>query len=204
MFRARMRAGIFLVISSALAQPTKELPSFEVASFKRSPAPSPDQQTFTVTMDDRRPSLVTYRNVSLRSLLMTAYHLEDYQIEGAGWIDSEDYDIIARVPANTPYSQRRLMLQRLLAERLQLKVYFEKKELPAYLLMVGKNPPTLRTAKVRAASADGTLEEPWEPLERVLGGWTQRTRPYRRGECRGNSTRKRCRCVALTGQTLVV
>jgi uncharacterized protein (TIGR03435 family) len=79
-----------------------ELQSFEVASVERSPPPSPDQQVFTTTMDDRRPGLVTYRNVALKSLLTTAYHLEGYQIEGPSWIESEQYDIVARVPANTP------------------------------------------------------------------------------------------------------
>jgi uncharacterized protein (TIGR03435 family) len=154
-----MRAAAFLLAScAAFAQTPNELPSFEVASFKRSSPPSPGQTTFTVTMDDRGPGLVTYRNVRLKSLLMTAYHLEDYQIEGPGWIDSEPYDIVARVPANTSYAQRRLMLRRLLAERLQLQTHFEKKDLPAYVLQVGKNPPRLQTGKPVKVNEDGSME----------------------------------------------
>jgi uncharacterized protein (TIGR03435 family) len=53
-------------------------------------------------MDDRRPGLVTYRNVNLKSLLETAYDLEGYQIKGPNWIDEEQFDVLARVPANTP------------------------------------------------------------------------------------------------------
>jgi uncharacterized protein (TIGR03435 family) len=159
MFRAMVGAATFLAAAcAAFAQAASGLPSFEVASVKRSPPPGPDQQSFTVTMDDRRPGLVTYRNVILKSLLETAYDLEGYQIKGPNWIDSEQFDIVARVPADTPYAQRRLMLQRLLAERLRLQAHLEKRDLPAYVLLVGKSPPTLRRAKVRTIGDDGTIE----------------------------------------------
>jgi len=72
------------------------------------------------------------------------------------WIESEQYDIVARVPANTPFSERRLMLRRLLAERLQLQAHLEERELPAYVLLVRKNLPTLRKAKTRTLLEDGT------------------------------------------------
>jgi uncharacterized protein (TIGR03435 family) len=148
-----LRAALFLFAGAAFGQ--AELPSFEVASLKRSPSVSAEH--FTVTMDDHRPGIVTYRNVTLLNLLMRAYHLEDYQIKAPGWVETEEYDIVARVPANTPFSQRRLMLRRLLAERLQLRAHLEKKDLPAYVLLVGKSPPTLRKAKPQTVAEDGTM-----------------------------------------------
>ena len=50
------------------------------------------------------------------------------------------------------------MLQRLLAERLHLQAHFEKRELPAYVLLNGKRPPKLRKAGALAIGDDGTIE----------------------------------------------
>jgi hypothetical protein len=44
-----------------------------------------------------------------------------------------------------------------LPKRLQLRIHFEKKELPAYVFVVGKNTPTLRSAKVQTPDADGMM-----------------------------------------------
>jgi hypothetical protein len=50
------------------------------------------------------------------------------------------------------------MLQRLLAERLHLQAHFEKRELPAYVLLNGKRPPKLRKAGALAIGDDLTIE----------------------------------------------
>jgi uncharacterized protein (TIGR03435 family) len=50
------------------------------------------------------------------------------------------------------------MLQRLLEERLRLRVHLEKKELPEYLLLMGKRSPTLHQAKARLINEDGSME----------------------------------------------
>lgn len=152
-----LRTLLLLASCAAFAQDVKDLPSFEVASVKHCP-PHSDEGTFTVTADDHRPGLITYRNMNLKGLLTRAYHLEDYQIDGPSWLDLEEYDITARPPANTPQPQRMLMLRKLLMERLQMKVHFEKKDLPAYVMQVGKTRPTLKVAKERHVSEDGSME----------------------------------------------
>ena len=67
MVRTIARTVLLITACVFLAQSTKELPSFEVASLKRSPLPRVADQ-ITVTMDDRGPGLVNYRNVDLKSL----------------------------------------------------------------------------------------------------------------------------------------
>jgi uncharacterized protein (TIGR03435 family) len=100
----------------------------------------------------------------LKALLMRAYELKNYQIGGPAWIDSERYDIAAKIPAGATRSQVSLMLQSLLAERFRLLAHRETKELPTYALMVGKNGPKFKVSRAAgqnaataAAADDGTL-----------------------------------------------
>ena len=113
-------AGLFLCLA-AFSQAAKELPSFDVASVKKSP-PRANEGFVTVTFDDHGPGQINYRNMNLLNLLTTAFDLKDYQIHGPDWMVSEEYDISAKAPDKTPYRQRMLMLQRLLAERLHMQM----------------------------------------------------------------------------------
>ena len=83
--------------------------------------------------------------------MLTAYKLRTFQVSGApDWRDetgrSQLYDIEARAPGDgAPTTDEvRQMLQTLLAERFQLKFHRETKEMPAYDLVVGNNPPRLK------------------------------------------------------------
>jgi hypothetical protein len=52
-----MRLAVLAVLpAAAFAQTASGLPSFEVASVKRSPPLAPNLQSLTVTMDDRPPA----------------------------------------------------------------------------------------------------------------------------------------------------
>ena len=94
------------------------------------------------------PGRLTATSLSLRSLILAAYDLKDYQLsEGPGWITSETYDIAgaAAGPASEP--ELRAMLQALLKDRFQLTVHREQKDLQVYALIVGKNGPKLQPAE---------------------------------------------------------
>jgi uncharacterized protein (TIGR03435 family) len=87
----------------------------------------------------------------LAGLVLTAYKLRSFQVSGAPeWRDetgrNQLYDIEARAPGDRAptLDEVRQMLQRLLAERFQLKFHRETKEAPAYDLVVGNNPPKLK------------------------------------------------------------
>lgn len=90
------------------------------------------------------PSQIKFTNLPLRTILANAYQVKRYQIEGPGWIDTERYDIVARVPAGATADQAKAMMRNLLAERFQMKVHRETKELPAYVLTVAKNGPKFK------------------------------------------------------------
>jgi hypothetical protein len=84
--------------------------SSEAASVK----PSQQWTGFIVTAKTSNPSRTTWRNFSLKFLIMDASGLADYQVRGPSWLPSERYDIVAVKPPGTKADQARLMMQSLL------------------------------------------------------------------------------------------
>jgi len=85
---------------------------------------------------------------TLPALVRHAYGVRDIQVTGArGWMTSDRFDITAASEAASgklPEEQLRRMLQALLAERFQLKLHKESKEMPIYALVVGKSGAKLK------------------------------------------------------------
>jgi uncharacterized protein (TIGR03435 family) len=85
--------------------------------------------------------------VTARRITLEAYRLTQYQLFGGpGWLGSDRFDLEAKAEAANE-NQLRQMLQTLLAERFQLVVHRETREMPVYALMVGKNGTKLREWK---------------------------------------------------------
>jgi uncharacterized protein (TIGR03435 family) len=88
------------------------------------------------------------RNVTLLSCIRWAYNIHDFQISGGpDWRGSERYDIIAKPPGAATEEQMREMLRALLADRFSLKLNQESKDLPVYVLSVGKNGHRMQRSK---------------------------------------------------------
>jgi uncharacterized protein (TIGR03435 family) len=110
-------------------------PAFEVATIKPSD-PSRPGKLFTV----RGKDVVTI-NTTLSDLVTMSYNLHAKQIVGApAWFDSEKYDLTGRpdVEGQPSTAQLKVMIQKLLADRFQLKFHREKKELAVYTITVTK------------------------------------------------------------------
>jgi uncharacterized protein (TIGR03435 family) len=134
----------------ALAQPTPV--NFEAASVKPAdPKSAPvnrsanAQATLSGGPGTADPGRISYANVTLQSVLITAYGVdckvqEDCdQIVGPAWLRSERFDIDAKIPAGATNEQFRVMLQNLLAERFHMNVHHETRDLPGYeLTLKGK------------------------------------------------------------------
>jgi uncharacterized protein (TIGR03435 family) len=70
--------------------------------------------------------------------------IDDSQVLGGpAWIDSDPYDIDARVESPTDREHMLLMLQALLADRFLLKLHRETKVIQRYVLVVSKNGPNI-------------------------------------------------------------
>jgi uncharacterized protein (TIGR03435 family) len=153
-----MRRAIFcalLVSCAGFAQTTAAMPSFEVATIKAAAPPATSMgpgggMRIAMRMGPQGgpgtsdPGQITYSNMSLKGLLVAAYGVKTYQVSGPSWMDTERFDIVAKVPKDATKDDVKLMLQNLLAERFKLTLHREKKDLPMYALVVGKNGPKLR------------------------------------------------------------
>jgi len=110
-------------------------PTFEVATIKPSD-PNRRGKLFTVRGAD-----VLTINTTMEDLLCEAYNVHPRQIIGApAWFDTEKFDVTGRpdVPGQPNIDQMRLLMQKLVIDRLQLKFHREKKELTVYAITVGK------------------------------------------------------------------
>jgi uncharacterized protein (TIGR03435 family) len=143
-------AGCVLFSSSALlfAQ-TPAKPAFEVASVKRSaPLPTLMAQIRSGTV---RPGMTVSGNrfdcqMSLDSLIASAYRIKRDQIAGPDWLSSQRLEIHATIPEGTSKDQVPEMIQTLLEERFKLKAHIENKEQPVYALVVSKEGSKLMNA----------------------------------------------------------
>jgi uncharacterized protein (TIGR03435 family) len=136
-------------------------PAFEVASIK-TVAPSdrglPGQMI-------RDPGRVSYRNVSLQNLLAQAYRIKNLQISGPDWLDSDRFDIVAKLPKDANENQLPAMLQGLLKERFKLAFHREPRMLTAYVLTTAKGGP-----KLHPADAEGGVRTTAGATRRGLSG----------------------------------
>ncbi len=110
------------------------------------------------------PGRLTYTNVALKQVLTAAFGVKEYQITGPAWLDSERFDITAKVPPGTTKEQMQVMLQNLLADRFKMTFHREKKEMNSYVLTVGKNGSKLKVADPEPPADPNAPAEPRRPL----------------------------------------
>lgn len=152
-------AAITLVASCALAQtptPVKPMaadahPSFAVATIKPHDPDSP-RQGFEISGD--RFGLI---DQSVSTLMTYAYSINRHQIDGPAWLGEERYDILGRadIEGEPNLRQQQEMVQKLVAERFQLRFHVKKREMSVYALRIAKGGPKL----ARAADSDAKFDE---------------------------------------------
>jgi uncharacterized protein (TIGR03435 family) len=168
-----------LSITGVFAQTSST--AFEVASIKPS-----DPSTQGVTFMNG-PGGLNINGATIKMLIQQAYDVRDFQISGGpGWINSDRYDIKAKIESGTnappdprnladqrkSIEQQRERLRDLLADRFQLKIHRETKELSAYALKPAKGGPKLKESKLDdpASNSDKSSERPRGPFMRVGRG----------------------------------
>lgn len=159
--RSAMAAAILLA-SSIHGQSAKEPLTFEVASIKPS---SPDLRGLRLQIQPGGGLKIM--GATLKSLVTFAYDVRDFQVSGGpGWINSDRFDILARVERSSAaenaaaeppqmsdeqrrsrFEQMRDRLKALLAERFQLAIHRDSKEQTVLALVVGKNGSKLQESK---------------------------------------------------------
>jgi uncharacterized protein (TIGR03435 family) len=155
-------------------------PSFEVATVKPSARLSP-------SVLNKAGSRLVATAVPLRTLIMEAYRVRDFQILGGpNWINDDQWDIEAKAPSDVlftwtesenPYLAGPLarMLQTLIEDRFQLKLHREAKQLSVYELTVARGGPKLRRSadqiKTRVSETKlgaGFVDVPGQPFRNFV------------------------------------
>jgi uncharacterized protein (TIGR03435 family) len=161
-----------LLFFGAMVQQPPAKRAFEVASVKPT---DPNNSVFVEMSAD--PSIVSYRNLTLRDAIRGAYKVSDFQIVGPGWMSSVRFNVDAKLPNVATTDQIPDMFQALLEERFKLTWRREPKEMQVYALLVNKDGPKLKPAQLLAptqATAMVTDEKPRAAVQ-FVGSFSQMT-----------------------------
>jgi uncharacterized protein (TIGR03435 family) len=140
-----------LAAAHAQAPATSDL-KFEVATLKASEPggrgggirPTPGGERYEAT------------NCTLKTMMMVAYRVKPDQITGGpGWVETDRFDMKAKPEHPSNGEELHAMLRNLFADRFELKIHHEKKELPVYALTVDKSGPKLKV------HAEGNAGDVW-------------------------------------------
>jgi uncharacterized protein (TIGR03435 family) len=167
---SRMLATIFaaffaiaFLCAHCPAQTATAPQSFEVASIHINNTETDSHHHIISNLAESRFRIV---NLALRDLIQFAYGMPDSQILGGpAWLDSIMFDIDAKsdpavdarlhaLPTEQARHQKQLMVQALLADRFQLKVHQETRQLPVYALVVTKDGPKFKQSLINGTTID--------------------------------------------------
>jgi uncharacterized protein (TIGR03435 family) len=141
---------------SAYGQASNSPLTFEVVSLKPvSAAVRPGIIRVTGGPGSKDPGRYHHPFISLKEFVRHAYDVQEFQIVGPGWLDSEYFDIEATQSPSTTEEQFREMLQNLLSDRFKLVFHRESRGLPVYSLTVTKGGPKVKeSTETQTAQGD--------------------------------------------------
>lgn len=154
-----LACGLVWACSAASGQTVAE---FEVASVKQlDQSIAPGQNDLSFVGASGKLAKISGNRVTLtgtlHTIISTAYNVKSYQITGApSWADSLIFAITATTAGDAAPTQEQIrpMLQSLLADRFQLKLHRDTKELPVYHMTVV---PGKKNSTLKPAAADETF-----------------------------------------------
>jgi uncharacterized protein (TIGR03435 family) len=150
----RLIAAGFLLAGCCFAQtpqrkdasvsPDAPLPKFVMADVHVSTTPHSAVQSFGGVLRNGR---YVDRDETMLQLIEGAYGVDEDNVAGGpGWVSSDLFDVIAKVPDGTTPATAKLMVQALLADRFGLVLRHDTRPLPRYVLSVDKGGSKLKPA----------------------------------------------------------
>ncbi len=134
--------GILTIVPALSQQPKFEIADVHVSGTARGFA-----QNFGSVL---RAGKYVNRDATMLNLIQAAYGVTEDGISGGpGWVGSDLFDVIAKVPDGTTMANANLMLQALLADRFSLVLRKETSPVPRYVMTVGKG------SKLKPAAGSG-------------------------------------------------
>jgi uncharacterized protein (TIGR03435 family) len=148
------------------------VPAFDVTSVK------PNKSVDAPSRLGFQPGGFTATNETLRRVIGEAYGplqpLPGFQILGGpDWMDTDRFDIVAKVEGTPSPVARQAMLRTLLTDRFKLTVHGETRALPIYWLVMARNDgtlgPQLRRSDVDCAALDAARRRGEPPAPALPG-----------------------------------
>jgi uncharacterized protein (TIGR03435 family) len=145
-------------------------PSFDVASVKANRS-GENRVGFAFP-----PGGLTATNLPLRSLIIQAYKLQEYELVNLpSWTADERFDIAAKsANAQASGEERLVMLRALLADRFKLKMHDETREMAMYSLVVARDDkrlgPNLTPSAIDCEARSRAGQPPPPPAPPAPGG----------------------------------
>jgi uncharacterized protein (TIGR03435 family) len=149
----RLFAFFALLCSAAFAQTDDA--AFEAASIKPYPVGQPVQ--FSGCMGGPgtdNPGQIHCEYMNLRSLVMRAYEVKNQQVFGPSWMETEKFNILAKIPAGATRKQVAAMFRNLLVTRFKLEAHHETRPLSGYAITVAKSGPKIKETPDTPPAAD--------------------------------------------------
>ena len=129
-----------LIAGIAFGQPDDSNLKFVAADIHSTPAVAPGSSNNQGMRGGfYRGGRYEVRTATMVDLVRTAYNVEADKVTGGpAWMDKDQFDVIAKAPADSTPEKLQAMLRNLLAERFSLVVHNDTKPLPAYAITQGK------------------------------------------------------------------
>ena len=142
-FRAKGRVILVGVgVGVVFAQSPDTTPKFGMADVH----PSPHARNAYMRGPFIRAGRYEIRSATMLDLIQNAWSIApDKVIGGPSWLETDRFDISAKLPPDSTPENLPLALRSLLAERFKLVVHDDTRPLPAYALTVGKKPQLKET-----------------------------------------------------------
>jgi uncharacterized protein (TIGR03435 family) len=142
--------SVFLTISAGAQQ------KFQLADVHSSTTAHNFAQNFGGVL---RAGRYVNRDATMLELIQAAYGISTEDIAGGpGWVSSDLFDVIAKVPEGTTPAAANLMLQALLADRFKLAMRKDTYPVPRYVLTVSKGGSKLK-------SSSGSGNSTYQPVQ---------------------------------------
>jgi uncharacterized protein (TIGR03435 family) len=154
----RFLLPLTLLTVSALA-PAQQ-PDFAVATIRPS---SGEVQFEHEGTTDFLPDGLRMHDVTVLTCIKLAYGVQNRQVAGPAWLDTDHFDISAKTDTTASKDQMKLMMRGLLANRFGLTFHHESREMRALVLTVAGSSSKLKpaadpsAAPLRQNSANGTV-----------------------------------------------
>jgi uncharacterized protein (TIGR03435 family) len=161
-------AQVFSLIALAgfaYGQAAQPLPSFDAADVHVSPkSGNPNVQSLG---GYARGGRYQFKNATMLDMIASAYGVEPEKVLGGpSWLETDRFDILAKVPTSTTTANAKLMMRSLLADRFKLVTHNEDKPMNGWVMTAAKPGPQLKQAA--GGGVTNCNGQPGEPPNTVI------------------------------------